>query len=100
MSSSNSTTGTNSPTESSAPRLFVHTTQVNKPDINADVKEGLEREPPRWTYRGQLKANRRREAAQPPEPPTPAKDALEQAKMQILGFKRDMDSIKDRHTGS
>lgn len=100
MSSSNSTTSTNSPTESSAPTWPVQTTQADRHNGDIDFEKALQKKPPRWTYQGQLEANRQREAAQPQQSSISAKDGLEQAKMELLGLKRDMDSIKNGRTGA
>ncbi|KAG8416475.1 hypothetical protein J3458_007059 [Metarhizium acridum] len=85
MSSSNSTTTTNSPTQPFV-QLVLPATSDGLLDIN--IEEALGRKPLPWSYQGQVEANRRRQAAKAPQEQKSSKEELEEAKREILELKK------------
>jgi hypothetical protein len=59
-----------------------------------DIEEALSRRPLPWTYQGQVDSNRRREATRLPRAQSSPKEELEDAKLQILAMKTDLENTK------
>lgn len=88
--------GADSPLSSTqAHPLPVLAWDIPKPTKEIDINEALQRQPGRWTFQGQLQANRKREheAATAKLCITEPKESLEDIKRELLLLQKDIDRV-------